>query len=363
MRSAGRQLPGDLPHFSIVAKFSRTRHVLTCSLLNKGTLTLQYSLSRYKSVLAAVALLASVAALLFWWNQALDSSSTATIEPVVNPSDQPDQPLVEVLEITEEPLVIGDVVTISAPGPTDGFRKVGSLLPTDKQEINNIDGQPDLANRYDELAQAARAGDLEAAWRLGAGLSVCGTHFWQLAKLEGRTHPHRRFADERSRDQEFEEVAAAMEHPSFKTRDANCQGVTKEQVAEAGDWLLLAANQGDQMAANYYVNQMVGQLAQLATDPPALMRFRANASRLMHRDAAQCVGIAFDNLRNAYRYGSFETRDPVRAVAYGAVFAWAAGELQPQISTLNYGQPPLTPLQARQAQDLAHRLYQAYCRI
>ncbi len=325
--------------------------------------TLKHSLSRYKSVLAAIALLASVVALLFWWNQALDSSSTATIEPVVNPSDQPDQPLVEVLEITEEPLATGEVVTIAAPGTILTIRETGTLLPADRLEPTGIDGIPDLANLYSELAAAARAGDLEAAWKLGGGLMVCGSHFRYLSKLEGRIHPDRMLADEKTRDQEFADVAARMERPTFKTRDANCKGVTKEQVAEAGDWLLLAANQGDQTAAHYYVNHMQGQLTELALDPPALMRFRANASRLMHRDASQCVGTAFNWLSSAYQIGTFETRDPVRAVAYGAVFAWAAGDLQPQISRLNYGQPPLTPLQARQAQDLAHRLYQTYCRI
>jgi len=323
---------------------------------------LKHSLSRYKTVSAAIAMAALFAAFLFWRVQATVDSQTPAVKPAVTLPIVVDQPLIEVLEIAAEPLELGDVVTIAAPGPTDRFRTAGTLLPADRLEPTGVDGQPDLANLYAELAAAARAGDLEAAWKLGGGLAVCGSHFRHLAELENRTHPDRMLADEQTRDREFAEVAARMERPTFKTRDANCKGVTKTQVAEAEDWLLLAANQGDQTAAHYYVNNMQGRLGELALDPPALMRFRANASRLMHRDASQCVGTAFNWLSIAYRIGTFENRDPVRAVAYNAVFAWAAGDLQPQISRLNFGQPPLTLLQARQAQDLARRLYEAYCR-
>ncbi len=320
------------------------------------------SISRNSFISAVSVLVALAAAFLFWWVQADDSLPTPTSELVVTQPIVEDEPLVEVLEIAAQPATAGDVVTIAAPGPTDRFRTAGTLLPADRLEPTGINGQPDLANLYAELAAAARAGGLEAAWKLGGGLAVCASHFSQLTKLESRIHPDRILADEQTRDREFAEVADAMERPSFKTRDANCKGVTKEQVAEAEDWLLLAANQGDQTAAHYYVNNMQGRLGELALDPPALMRFRANASRLMHRDASQCVGTAFNWLSIAYRIGTFENRDPVRAVAYNAVFAWAAGDLQPQISRLNFGQPPLTLLQARQAQDLARRLYEAYCR-
>jgi len=363
--AANRHLRGDLSHNEKAVKFFVSSRGFSAHVaqLSKAPSSVENSASRTRLVLPALLLVALAAVFLLWRDQATDAFPTPAGEVAVKQPIIVGEPLVEVLEIADAPPDMSDVVTIAAPGPTDGFRTTGTLLPADRLEPTGIEGIPNLAILYSELAAAARAGDLEAAWKLGGGLSVCGSHFRQLSKLEKRIHPHRVLADEVSRDREFAEVSAAMERPTFKTRDANCKGVTKEQVTEAEDWLLLAANQGDQTAAHYYVNNMQGRLGELALDPPALMRFRTNASRLMHRDASQCVGTAFNWLSIAYQIGTFETRDQVRAVAYGAVFAWAAGDLQPQISRLNFGQPPLSPLQARQAQDLARRLYQAYCRI
>lgn len=280
---------------------------------------------------------------------------------LAEPSAYVDETRVETLKLTAQPLEVHDPDVFSAPGAMSKLKQADSPALRAAPDAMDIYGQPDLAARYDALAEAARAGSVEAALRLGSGLAACSIQQRIVARIESRLFPGRHFDSANDRDQELARVEREMLAPAFVALERSCAGITESQSQESADWFLLAAQSGDSLAAHNYVNEMVGRLPDLATDIPALMQFRSRASTLMHRDASQCVGTAFYWLSAAYANGTFETRDPVRAAAYGAVFNWAAQNAQPTTSSLTPRGVVLSPLQIRQAQDLANRIFRAYC--
>ncbi len=296
-----------------------------------------------------------------WHYSNRSPAALAAADAVAEPSTYADETRVETLELAAQPLEVRNPDVFSVPGAMSKLKQADSPVLRVVPDAMDMFGQPDLAMRYAALAVAARDGSVEAALRLGSGLAACSIQQHIVARMESRIFPGRHFDSATDRDQELARVEREIQAPAFVARERNCAGITEAQSRESADWFLLAAQGGDSLAAHNYVAAMAGRLSELATDIPSLMRFRSRASTLMHRDASQCVGTAFYWLSSAYANGTFEARDPVRAAAYGALSNWAAQNTQPATSSLTPRGISLSPLQIRQAQDLANRIYRAYC--
>lgn len=116
-----------------------------------------------------------------------------------------------------------------------------------------------LAQTYDDLAGRARSGDVAAASRLFADLQHCkararhmqsvDTASRQLQALQQQTDG----SAERARYLEYTSAAAAKELDQLDASDDLCRGVTIDQIAGRGEWLLEAAQAGDGQAIVCYI--------------------------------------------------------------------------------------------------------------
>ncbi len=247
--------------------------------------------------------------------------------------------------------------------PPDGSFRVRDIqefsLPGGDRHLG-LSGVPDFGARFDELVARATSGDLDGALSLAGGLMACGLHFRRVNQIGNAMSPARIWASDDERERTLSGIEREMASDTFAALERNCAGVTLEMTRQSFDWFRRAAELGDALATHNYAQASQELMADLATDPPRLMQFRESASRLTHRDARRCIANAFMNLSNAYRYGTFETRDPVRSVANLILFQWTLGAAD-SFERMSRGFPGLTELQYRQAVDLASRMYRAYC--
>lgn len=222
----------------------------------------------------------------------------------------------------------------------------------------NQDPAPRLPDRYEALAARARAGDVDAARQLGVELHACGKYVESLAEIERATHPQAGGITPSQRELNDRRALAALERS--KPVAAMCEGVSTGLVAEAQQWLELAANGGDLRSVNDYYALGVGRLAELATRPDDLMRFRDSSARQLHDAARRCNPEALHALAMSYRGGTVTQVDPVRAVGYGLVSAWSSG-VDPRLLVPDDYRSTLTPLQFNQAVYFARRAFSSYC--
>jgi hypothetical protein len=205
----------------------------------------------------------------------------------------------------------------------------------------------------------ARAGDTAAAAELGAALVACASLFDELERIEAQLHPDRMGRAQAELDAVAQRAEDRLDSDFMRRRMENCEGVSRDNLDLASELLEQAARSGDALAADLYVTYWIGRLDHLATDPAQLMRFRANASAFMHRDAARCIPSAILRLQHAYQHGTFEYRDPVMVLAFGSVFGWLLGRSEVEVSSLA---PTLSASDILRAQALANQFYDLYCR-
>ena len=305
---------------------------------------------------------ALIAALLFagWWTQQHATSAIPVSDPITDaPSSTDALPAADLQRLLEGlPIAAADADaprSLSSPGAASRASSVEDHAAGSVPAL----GFPDLGAHYASYVARAEAGDTLAALELGGALMVCGLLFQEMDRLHASLHPDVIRRDDAETAAAVDRVQSRLNSAFFRARMDNCKGIPQQDTESAGDWLERAARAGDALAAHLYIDFWLARLDQLATDPPRLMRFRANASGFMHRDAARCIPSAYLRLQQAYQLGTFETRDPMLALAFGSVFAWLLGEASYDLETRA---PNATPIQILQAQALANRLFDRYCR-
>lgn len=305
---------------------------------------------------------ALIAALLLagWWTRQHASPAIPVSGPVADAT-----PSVAALPASDLQRLLEGLPNVTADA--DAPRSLGS--PGVASRVSTVEdhaggsvpavGLPAVGSNYASFMARAEAGDTLAALQLGGALMVCGHLFQEMDRLHASLHPDVIRRDDAETAAAVDRVQSRLNSAFFGARMDNCKGIPQQDTESAGDWLERAARAGDALAAHLYIDFWLARLDQLATDPPRLMRFRANASGFMHRDAARCIPSAYLRLQQAYQLGTFETRDPMLAMAFGSVFAWLLGEASFDLETRA---PNATPTQILQAQALANRLFDRYCR-
>jgi len=222
-------------------------------------------------------------------------------------------------------------------------------------------GAPDLAQRYDALVASANAGDVEAARELGLDLLTCHQHFERLARHARVANDVAVWPTEEARRSAEDRALQYLE--SSESHQAMCADVSPSQVETWQTWIGRAAARGDLASAILFFNSAATErnLAALARNPEALIRFRNDASSYLHSAARRCFPVAMGQLGGSYREGLVTPVDPARGYGYTIAARWASGRSDPD--TLDAViRPTLTQTQFDQAVDFANRVYASHCR-
>jgi len=137
-----------------------------------------------------------------------------------------------------------------------------------------------LPQRFAELERRALAGDLQANCRLAADLDLCLSR----RKRVGQINIHARragAAEPGSKDEAFHASIAARLALQSERAEAVCAGVTPEQTARAWEFLLRAAELGDDRAALRFVVNPPLDAQNFLGDLSGWEAYRSNAARML----------------------------------------------------------------------------------
>ncbi len=208
-----------------------------------------------------------------------------------------------------------------------------------------------LGERLVDLEQQAKAGDAAISYSLGLALKAC-------FDLDAHYEDLQRAVEEK-------EVGGDAGLAMLKALDAKreaCKGLSSDQLRSYGQWIELAAQQGNLNAQLAYP-AIFGQL--LSTEGHALdvvwiEKYNTNSMNFLQSAAGSGSIDALSQLAFVYDDGLGVPPDKARAYAYA--YAVSLSGLVPSADKLLalWGQG-MTPQEIQQAQVMGNSIYQGCC--